>query len=71
MAEPKHAEAIYEGKFLGDRYDNGNVVQLYGLTNFYAEITYDPIANKVTACRAFDGIQQLTPYLAHTKFNPR
>ena len=71
LSEPEKAEAIIQGEFLADREENGLVVQLYSLGKIYGELYYDPNANKVLRYRAFEEIQQLTPYLAHIKFNLR
>jgi hypothetical protein len=71
LSEPEKAEAIMQGNFLADREENGLVVQLYSLGVIYGEVHYDPLANKILRYRAFAGTQQLTPYLAHIRFNPR
>ncbi len=71
LTEPEQADAIMQGNFLADREENGLVVQLYSLGIIYGEVFYDPNANKVLRYRAFEGTQQLTPYLAHIRFNPR
>lgn len=71
LNEPEKAEAIIQGDFLADREENGLIVQLYSLGLIYGEVYYDPIANRALRYRAFEGIQQLTPYLAHIRFNHR
>jgi hypothetical protein len=71
LSEPEKAEAIRQGDFLADREENGLTVQLFSLGIIYGELYYDPLANKILRYRAFEGIQQLTPYLAHIKFSPR
>lgn len=71
LGDPEKADAIIKGSFLADREENGLIVQLYSLGRIYGELYYDPLANKILRYRAFDDIQQLTPYLAHIKFNPR
>lgn len=58
-----------QGTFLADREENGLVVQLYNVGLFYGEVYYDRLANRVVRFSAFEGIQQLAPYLAHIKFN--
>ena len=71
LSEAEKADAIMQGNFLADREENGLVVQLYSLGSIYGEVYYDRQANKILRCRAFEGTQQLTPYLAHIRFNPR
>lgn len=71
LNEQQKADAIFNGTFLADREENGLIVQLFSLGKIYAELYYDPNANKILRYRAFEGTQQLTPYLAHIRFNPR
>ena len=71
LDETEKAAAILQGDFLADREENGLMVQLYSVGSFYGEIYYDPLANKILRWRAFEGIQQLGPYLAHIRFNAR
>lgn len=68
-SEPKKADAIMQGSFLADRKENRLILQLYSVGNFYAEVTYDPLANIILRFRVFEGTQQLAPYLAHICFN--
>ena len=71
LGEAEKAEVIWSGVFLADREENGLIVQLFSLENFYAEVFYDANANKILRVRAFTALSQLTPYLAHVKFNIR
>ncbi len=71
LDERDQINAIIQGNFLADREENGLIVQLYSLGKFYGELWYDPLANKVLRHRAFEDTLQLTPYLAHIKFNLR
>ena len=71
LAEADKAAAILNGEFLADREENGLMVQLYSFGSLYGEIYYDTLANKILRWRAFKGISQLAPYLAHIRFNPR
>ncbi len=71
LDEADKAAAILQGEFLADREENGLRVQLYSVGKFYAELYYDPMANKMLRWRAFEGTQQLAPYLAHIRFNTR
>ncbi|MEZ2338363.1 hypothetical protein AB6735_22135 [Mucilaginibacter sp. RCC_168] len=69
LNEFEQAEAIWQGTFLADREENGLIVRLYSLNNFYAEVFYDAHVNKILRLTAFDKITQLGPYFAHIKFN--
>jgi hypothetical protein len=71
LDEAEKAAVILNGDFLADREENGLTVQLYNVGSFYGELYYDPLANKILRWRAFGGIQQLSPYLAHICFNAR
>jgi hypothetical protein len=69
--ETEQAEAIWQGTFLADREENGLTVRLYSLNNFYGEMFYNAHTNKLLGLRAFNAINELAPYLAHIRFNPR
>lgn len=71
MDDDGKAALVWTGSFLGDREENGLRVQLYSIDNFYVEVFYDGTANKILRFRAFKSTNQLTPYLAHIKFNLR
>lgn len=62
------ADAIWAGSFLADREENGLMLQLYAIDSFYAEVTYDPAANKILTFRSFNAKHLLAPYLAQIKF---
>jgi hypothetical protein len=70
LTEAEKGEAIMHGAFLADREENGLVVQLYNVGLFYGEVYYDRLANRVLRFRAFEGTQQLAPYLAQIRYNP-
>jgi hypothetical protein len=61
-------EIVRNGTFLADREENGLIVRLYGLSEFYLEVFYDANDNKVLKIKAFDNTNYLMPYLAHIKF---
>jgi len=63
--------AVLMGVFLGERNDNGLIVQLYGVADFYVEVYFNVLENKIQPYRAFDSPSLLLPYLAHIKFNYR
>jgi hypothetical protein len=62
-------EVIWNGTFLADREENGLIVRLYGLSEFYGEVFYDANTNRVLKVRAFNSTNNLVPYLAHIKFS--
>ena len=71
LGDKEKAATILNGEFLADREENGLMVQLYSVGNFYGELYYDPLANRILRWRAFKNIQQLGPYLAHIRLNDR
>jgi len=71
LDEAEKAAAISQGAYLAVREENGLIVQLYSIGCFYGELFYDPLANKILHCRAFEGTELLNPYLAHIRFNAR
>ncbi|MFA6083905.1 hypothetical protein [Mucilaginibacter sp.] len=68
---PEQAEAVWKGIFLADREENGLIIRLYSLDNFYAEVFYNVHTNKILRLRAFNALSELAPYLADIRFNPR
>ncbi|MEO6851882.1 MAG: hypothetical protein ABI203_05615 [Mucilaginibacter sp.] len=64
------AIAVNNGTFLGDVIENGLVVQLFAVDNFYVDRYYDPLANRILRFRGFNEQSQLMPYLEHVRFNP-
>ncbi|HEY4197273.1 MAG TPA: hypothetical protein VGM63_17140 [Mucilaginibacter sp.] len=71
LEEHQKAESVWQGTFLADREENGLILQLYGIDTFYVEVCYDDRAGKILGFRSFHQVQQLTPYLAHIRFNGR
>ena len=69
LNEPEKLQAISEGTFLADREATGLIIQLYGLSNFYAEIFYDTKTDTILCLRAFGNIHKLSPYLTKIKLN--
>jgi esterase/lipase superfamily enzyme len=62
-------DTIHSGVFLADREENGLIVQLYSLDKLYAEVYYDPHANKILRINGFDTINRLSPYLTNINLN--
>jgi len=69
LSEDEKAHAVWQGAFLADREENGLMVQLYAISNFYVEVFYDPAANEILSFRAFNSRNLLLPYLADIKLN--
>ena len=64
LDEHGKAGAVFtEGLFVDDRDDGALKVQLYRLNNFYVEVFYDAVANKITRYHAFNSVGQLANYL--------
>ena len=71
LDDDEKGSVILQGEILADREENGLIIQLYSVGSFYGELYYDPLANKILRWRAFEGTQQLGPYLSNIRFNPR
>ncbi|HEK22065.1 MAG: hypothetical protein C0191_04685 [Mucilaginibacter sp.] len=70
LNETEQHSAVLDGQFLADREENGLIVQLLSLKNYYVERWYDPHANRILKHLAFNGTERLVPYIAHIKFSP-
>jgi hypothetical protein len=71
LNETEQAEAIWQDTFLADRDENGLIIRLYSLKNFYGEVFYNAHTNEILRLRAFKALSELAPYLAHIGFTPR
>lgn len=71
LSESEKADAVWQGTFLADREERDLTIQLYSLNAFYVEVYYHAGSNAIVQFRSFSSLQQLTPYLAHIKFNLR
>ena len=71
LNETEQAKAIWQGTFLADREENGLIIRLYSLKNFYGEVFYKAHTNEILRLRVFKSLSELAPYLAHIGFNPR
>ena len=69
LNEAEKVAIICAGRFLADRKENGLIVRLYSLDNFYLKVYVDAHVNRILWTRAFDNIKLLVPYLTHIKFN--
>jgi len=64
LADPEKAQAVLEhGTNLKTRKDEGFIVNLYSLSNFYVEVWYDEDSNRIDRIRSFNSIDQLGPYI--------
>ena len=60
--ENAKAEVTWCGTFLTDRRVGNLKVQLYSLENFYVEVFYDPIGNRIIKIETFQGLTRLSLY---------
>lgn len=63
LSENEKAEATWGGTYLSNRTEDGRLIQLYSLPDFYVEVYYHPEANTITRFRAFKSLGQLVPYI--------
>jgi hypothetical protein len=63
LSDNEKAVATWNGEYLGTRFDGERQVNLYGLNNFYVEVYYDPVQNKIERMRPFNSLRHLEPYL--------
>jgi hypothetical protein len=63
MNEAEKACAVGDGTYLGGRFENNTIIQLYGVGDFYVEVFFDPLINKITRFRPFKTVTLLEPYL--------
>ena len=64
LDENGKAGAVFtDGVFIDDRFEDGLTVQLYRLNNFYVEVFYDAVENRIVKYHAFNTVGQLANYL--------
>ena len=64
QTDPDKTQVVLEhGTNLKTRKDEGYIVNLYYLSNFYVEIWYDENSNRINKIRSFKSIDQLEPYI--------
>jgi hypothetical protein len=68
LDEQGKADTLWEGTFLGDRFDGQQHVQLYNLSSFFVEVFYDAERNSITGFYAFSSTKKLDPYLGRLRF---
>lgn len=59
----EQVETVSQGDFLGEREAKPYVIFLFNIDNFYAEVFYDEIKNKITRVKPFKTVRILEPYL--------
>lgn len=61
---PKEKEiATVNGKFIAERYEDGQTAALYSVGDFWVEIWYDAVVNEVLFLNGFRSTERLVPYL--------
>jgi hypothetical protein len=59
----KQVETASKGDFLGERESKPYLIFLFNVGNFYAEVFYDELRNKIVRVKPFKAIRVLEPYL--------
>lgn len=63
----EQVETVSKGDFLGEREAKPYLIFLFNIGNFYAEVFYDEIKNKITRVKPFKAVRSLEPYLDSLK----
>lgn len=63
----QQAAIVWQGEYLADRCEGDNRMLLYRVHDFYAEVTYDSVANKITYIKGFNAVSHLAPYIISRK----
>jgi hypothetical protein len=59
----QQVETASQGNYLGEREAKPYLIFLFNIGNFYAEVFYDQLKNKITRVKPFKAIRTLEPYL--------
>ena len=59
----EQAKLLWNGAYLGKRVENELIVQLYSVSDFFAELYYHPFKNEIVRIRPFNSPDLLQPYL--------
>jgi hypothetical protein len=59
----EQAEAIWDGKHIGSRYDKEDSILLYRVENIYVEVYYNQTQNIIRKFIPYSRIEDLMPYL--------
>lgn len=57
------AEAASKGVFLGEREAKPYIVFLFNLDNFFVEVFFNELQNRITRVKPFKSVRNLDPYL--------
>ncbi len=59
----EQVETAAKGDFLGEREARPYLIFLFNVGNFYTEVFYDEIKNKIIRVKPFKAVRVLEPYL--------
>lgn len=59
----EQATHLWQQQPLDERLEGDHAIFLYSCVDFYAEVFYDRILNRIVKIRAFRALHLLTPYL--------
>jgi len=63
LSMDEQAEAASQGVFLCEREAKPYIIFLFNVDNFYVEVFFDELQNKITRVKPFKSIRALDPYL--------
>lgn len=63
LAVDDQAEAASKGVFLGEREAKPYVIFLFNLDNFFVEVFFNELQNRITRVKPFKSVRNLDPYL--------
>jgi hypothetical protein len=63
LSTDEQSEAASKGTFLGEREVKPYVIFLFTIDNFFAEVFFDEVQNRITRVKPFKSIRGLDPYL--------
>lgn len=59
----EQAEAASKGEYLGEREAKPYVIFLFNVDNYFVEVFFNELQNKITRVKPFKSINSLEPYL--------
>lgn len=63
MSDNQRGEITFARECLGDRREDSLHIQLYRIDEFYVEVFYDPVNNRIIRFRPFSNLELLAPYI--------
>jgi acid phosphatase class B len=63
MDADNQKRVLWDGVYLGVRFEDDDTIQLYSLGTFYVEVYYSPTSNEILRVQPFKSIKALEPYL--------